>query len=319
VARLEGWDATLPRAGEAWLTLRFETAAAGPWAPAGFEVGWLQVQVAGGESTEPAPGDGALPLDDEGRLVHPLLGSAPALALWRAPTDNDRIGGMADRWAAWGLDRLEREIDSVDRGPGGATVRSHWVSAGGHRIEHSQVVRPLTGGGLAVDESVTIPAGLADLPRVGTVLELVPGLDRLEWFGTGPHETYPDRRRGGQVGRWRMSVDEAFVRYVRPQESGGRAGVRWLTLTDDRGRGLRLAFDRPLQVSATHFRAGDLASAGHDVELRPRAETIVHLDAAHRGLGTASCGPDTLPAYLVGPGTYRWSWWLQPLVGRRTR
>ena len=29
---------------------------------------------------------------------------------------------------------------------------------------------------------------------------------------------------------------------------------------------------------------------------------------AHRGLGTASCGPDTLPAYLVGPGTYRWSW-----------
>jgi beta-galactosidase len=61
-------------------------------------------------------------------------------------------------------------------------------------------------------------------------------------------------------------------------------------------------------VSATHLRGADLASATHDYQLEPRATTVVHLDVAHRGLGTASCGPDTLPAYLVGPGTYTWSW-----------
>jgi beta-galactosidase len=71
--------------------------------------------------------------------------------------------------------------------------------------------------------------------------------------------------------------------------------------------------DQPLQVSMSHFRAADLAAATHSVELVPRPTTIVHLDAAHRGLGTASCGPDTLPAYIVGPGTYRWQWYLQPL------
>ena len=54
--------------------------------------------------------------------------------------------------------------------------------------------------------------------------------------------------------------------------------------------------------------------ATHIGELRPQATTIVHLDAAHRGLGTASCGPDTLPRYLVGPGTYRWGWRLLPLA-----
>jgi beta-galactosidase len=68
-------------------------------------------------------------------------------------------------------------------------------------------------------------------------------------------------------------------------------------------------------VSALHYRAADLAAATHDVELTPRAETVVHLDAAHRGLGTASCGPDTLPEYLVGPGIYRWSWTLRPGLG----
>jgi beta-galactosidase len=72
-------------------------------------------------------------------------------------------------------------------------------------------------------------------------------------------------------------------------------------------------------VSATHFRAADLASATHDVELTPRPETVIHLDVAHRGLGTASCGPDTLPQYLVGPGTYNWSWTITPLGQRSDR
>ena len=40
-------------------------------------------------------------------------------------------------------------------------------------------------------------------------------------------------------------------------------------------------------------------------------QPVIHLDTAHRGLGTASCGPDTLPEYFVGPGTYRWSWTLR--------
>ena len=40
------------------------------------------------------------------------------------------------------------------------------------------------------------------------------------------------------------------------------------------------------------------------MELTPRAETVIYFDVAHRGLGTASCGPDTLPEYRLGPGRY---------------
>ena len=124
----------------------------------------------------------------------------------------------------------------------------------------------------------------------------------------------PDRRRSGLVGRWTTTVTDAATPYVRPQECGGRAGVRWLSLGDPYGSdGVLLVLDRPLQVSATHFRAEDLETATHDVDLVARAETIVHLDVAHRGLGTASCGPDTLDAYIVGPGTYHWSWTLLDL------
>ena len=97
------------------------------------------------------------------------------------------------------------------------------------------------------------------------------------------------------------------VDYIRPSENGGRADVRWLRVGD-----VRLTFDEPRQVSVSHFRAEDLAAAKHHTELVPRAETVVHIDAAHRGLGTASCGPDTLERYKVRPGMYRWAWTLEP-------
>ena len=48
------------------------------------------------------------------------------------------------------------------------------------------------------------------------------------------------------------------------------------------------------------------------MELQPRPEIFVHVDLAHRGLGTLSCGPDTLPGYRIGPGRYRFTWTLRP-------
>jgi beta-galactosidase len=306
---------------DAWLTTTWSTAVDLPWAPAGSEVCVLQIPLgsppatAAGVAANAADAAATAPVDTAGDVVHPLLAAPPALALWRAPTDNDRIGGMAASWAARGLERLERHLVSLERAGPSATVVTDVETGDGTVVRLERIVTALQGGGVRVEETAHVPEGLDDLPRVGTVLELRPGLERLEWFGTGPHETYPDRRRGGLVGRWQTSVTDAATPYVRPQETGGRAGVRWLAVTDDGGRGARIDLGTPLQVSVTHYRAADLAAAAHDIDLVARAETIVHLDAAHRGLGTASCGPDTLPAYLVGPGTYRWAWELRPVEG----
>jgi beta-galactosidase len=309
--QLPGWAPPgAESGGEAWLTVRVRTADELPWAPRDFEVCALQLSIGEGRArsaTPPAPGNGPVSLDAEGRLVHALLSAPPALSLWRAPTDNDRIGGMAARWAEWGVDRLERRLLSVDSDGTTTVVRSEYPTAVG-LITHETRYTSRDDGRVHAEESAVIPDAITDLARVGTVLETVAGLETVEWFGCGPIESYPDRKRAGLIGRWRSTVAQQYVPYIRPQENGGHADVRWLELFDDAGRTLRLELDRPGQVSATHFRAADLAAATHDVELAPRAETIVHLDAAHRGLGTASCGPDTLPEYLVSPGTYRWSW-----------
>ena len=319
--RIPGFSLPEEGPGERWLTLRFVTASESAWAPAGYEVGWAQVPLDDAGSTRhvaspAADWTGGVDVDDEGNLLHPAFAAPPALSVWRAPTDNDRGGGIADRWTEWGLAVLARRLDSIERAADAVTVRATWTTAAGIAIPHVQRLSRAGDGRVRVEETVEIPAVLEDLPRVGTVLELVPGHDDLEWFGRGPHETYPDRARGGRVGRWRSTVSAQQVPYVRPQESGGHADTRWLRLSGRTGV-VRVDLERPAQMSALHLRAADLDTTTHDVELRPRAETIVHLDAAHRGLGTASCGPDTLDPYVLRPGTYRWTWTL--MAGSATR
>ena len=118
----------------------------------------------------PPAGDGGtgpgVAVDDEGRIRHPLLAAAPSLALWRAPTDNDRIGGMAARWDAQGLDRLERRLLGIDRKADGIVVRTEVRTGKGHVVTHTQSFRGLPGGGVHVDEEAIVPAGL-DGPRPG--------------------------------------------------------------------------------------------------------------------------------------------------------
>ncbi|MFF8970814.1 glycoside hydrolase family 2 TIM barrel-domain containing protein [Streptomyces sp. NPDC014995] len=304
----------LPRdGGEAWLTLRVTTAEDLPWAPRGTPVCAPQLRLRAAEPAreEPAVAAARVEVDGDGLLVHPLLTAAPTLSLWRAPTDNDELGGMAVRWRAWGLDALVREPVSVRRDGVSVTVVARYTGATGV-VRHRQVFTPVEGG-LRVDEEARLPDEFDDVARVGSVFETVAGLDLLEWFGQGPWESYPDRSAGAPVGHHCVPVDALFTPYLRPQESGGRHGVRRFTLSAPDATGLAVTLDEPRQVCVTRYRAEDLTAADHHDELVPRPGCVVHLDAAHRGLGTASCGPDTFPSYLVAPGVHRWSWTLRVL------
>ncbi|MFZ0158539.1 MAG: glycoside hydrolase family 2 TIM barrel-domain containing protein, partial [Kineosporiaceae bacterium] len=308
----------LPAQGEVWLTLEVSTREDSAWAPAGAEVCFAQVRLRGESGTladragqagdEPSP-----ELDGEGLLIHPLLSAGPRLSLWRAPTDNDRIGGLAKRWQELGLHDLTRRLVDVERDGATAGVRSEYRGRAGVRLDHVQTLttcRRADGEpAVLVTEELELPEGLGDLPRVGSVMETIAGLDRSTWFGGGPGESYPDRAAAAQIGWHALDSDAWSTPYLRPQESGGRAGVRQLTLTGERAA-LTVRLDEPRQVGVSRYRAVDLDAATHPGELTARPGCVVHLDAAHRGVGTASCGPDTLEQYLIRPGRYRWSYLL---------
>ena len=165
---------------------------------------------------------------------------------------------------------------------------------------------------MLVDNEVQIPTGLPTLPRMGVLLSTPAGFETLDWLGRGPHESYWDRQAGAPVGRYQGTVSGQFVPYILPQEHGNLTDVRWLSVAQHGGPRLLVVARGLLEAGASHYTPADLYAAKHTHELRPRAETILTVDWHQRGLGTASCGPDTLPGYTLGAGGYRFAFWLRP-------
>ena len=293
--------------GERFVNFSLVRIASTPWALPMSEVGWSQIALA---STTLAPAKKAKELgdvvDEHGQIILPYGIVAPSVSLWRAPTDNDRIGHIAAKWERYGVREISRTDCVVRQTPTSIKVSNTWETSTGVSFKHTQVITPVVGG-FNVKETVTVPKAFDDLARVGTLFELDGSLNELVYFGTGAHETYPDRKIG-RIGRYVSTVAAQYIPYVRPQENGGHNAVRWFELVNTQGNGLRFAMGKPAQVSVTPNRDAELADATHDVEVNPCGNTVVHIDTAHRGVGTASCGPDTLDKYLIKTGVHTWEW-----------
>jgi beta-galactosidase len=293
--------------GERFINFSLVRIASTPWALPMSEVGWSQIAL---PSQGLAPAKKAKELgdvvDEHGQIILPYGIVAPSVSLWRAPTDNDRIGHIAAKWERYGVREISRTDCVVRQTPTSIKVSNTWETSTGVSFKHTQIITPVVGG-FNVKESVTVPKAFDDLARVGTLFELDGSLNELVYFGTGAHETYPDRKIG-RIGRYVSSVAAQYIPYVRPQENGGHTAVRWFELVNTQGNGLRFVMGKPAQVSVTPNRDADLADSTHDVEVVPCGNTVVHIDAAHRGVGTASCGPDTLDKYLIKTGVHTWEW-----------
>ena len=143
---------------------------------------------------------------------------------------------------------------------------------------------------------------LRQYTRLGLQASLSSTLENVEWLGRGPIENYPDRKDAAFVGRYQSTVTAMEEEYEKPQSMGERCDNRWLQLTNGSGHGIRIeAVDGEFLFSAQHYTDEDLWNTKYHHELPniKRQEVILHLDAAMRGLGNASCGPGPLREYEI--------------------
>jgi beta-galactosidase len=126
-----------------------------------------------------------------------------------------------------------------------------------------------------------------ELIRLGMQTTLNPKLKNFSWFGRGPHETYEDRKRGAVVGLYTGTAEELIHDYVYPQENGNRTDIRWVSVTDDEGKGFKILDygGTLLNFSAWPYTQEELEEAEHSHDL-PRHETITfNIDYKQRGVG----------------------------------
>jgi len=173
-----------------------------------------------------------------------LLRSPLTLNLWRAPLANE-----LDEWNS-------RTARSVNWREGfGSMISTEMYSTGIDKLTHQPLSfeteeknnevhviiqdLDLTGrrgsGGLrnnyefiiAGDGKMTLrhrmkPEGILPLwfPRVGITMTIDKSLNRVEWYGRGPQENYPDRKSGYRIGIYQSSVHDMYEPYLIPQDLG---------------------------------------------------------------------------------------------------
>jgi len=152
---------------------------------------------------------------------------------------------------------------------------------------------------------------LPELPKVGIMAEIPSYYNEISWFGLGPGESYSDRNAGVFLGRYKLGIADFEVPYVVPQENGNRSGVRDFTLlSSDSAKGnITIRADKPVNFSVSRYSQENMWNACHTYELidlskGPNGKYFLSIDICQRGVGTATCGPDTREEYRIRSGLF---------------
>ena len=342
-------EAVLPDLGEGdgrYVRFIFEASADTPWRKRGEPVGFEQIRLSAPRTrlrAMPAAdpdglkleeqrghilvsGDGfaysisrATGLPDAVRLAgRPLVTAPVRWNLWRAPNDND--APFRRSWESLRLFDLEPRVYALSaaRGKEGTVIRG---SAALGSECHQPVMRldyRLTIGGhgeLDLDVRAHVTENRPPLPRFGLLLTLPGDMDRADYCGYGPVESYADKREAAWYGAFSERADEYRERHIRPQEAGAHTGCTRLEVTGANS-GFRVSGDAPFDFRLTHYDLAKETAAAHRDELKPEEATFLFLDWAQAGIGTASCGPRPAPEYQLTQRDIRWHIRLEPLSGK---
>jgi beta-galactosidase len=264
-----------------------------------------------------------------------LIQRGPRPNFWRAPTDNDYGGRWQERLGIWKDAGAAIDVEMVDAhrlAPYAVGVEVKGVLSLDEGARYDRYYTILGNGDVIVEAFLSAAGGEHPrMPRFGMRMELPRELDHIMWFGRGPHESHWDRKAGTPVMTYEGLVSDQYHPYVRPQESGNKTDVRWMTFRPESGgvglmviagggEGETMGEYPYLSMGALHYTQEDLDDGPqkgqrHSGQLTPRDLVAVNVDLRQMGVGgITSWGPTALPKYSLPYEDYRYSFILRPMA-----
>jgi beta-galactosidase len=275
---------TLRYDGEVVLNIAASLKEPKPWAPKGFVVAREQfvlqpyvfpdVSVKGEVSANGITIDGntltSWIVDGKEVLQAPL-----EPYFWKPENDNQHAAHFAERTAMW------KEVRDV-------TVK--YTVINDHSIRVDIDYQPSSN-----DRPV--------MPKFGMRMRLPADYTKIRYYGRGPWENYPDRKRSAFLGAYEMPLSDYETEYIHPQDNGNRCDIRWFEIaTQTSALGPRLCITglQPLCIRAWDYGEEDLEGARHPNEI-PRGRFVnLNIDLNVHGVGGADTwGKRTLPQYTI--------------------
>ncbi|MDO5338222.1 MAG: glycoside hydrolase family 2 TIM barrel-domain containing protein [Eubacteriales bacterium] len=241
-----------------------------------------------------------------------MIEAIPKPNFWRAPTDNDCGNHMAARYGQWKLASLY----ASHQNPKDAKANMQLCNPKVERLEDCVKVRytyylptsptaecelsyQVYGDGSVRTSLVYEPVKeLHDMPEYSVMFKLNADYQFMEWYGLGPDDCYSDRKRGGRLGIHKKTVKENVAHYLVPQESGNHTDIRWLKVTDHKGRGMLFSGDG-VEACVSPYTPHELENAMHPYELPEIHYTVVRIGRQMGIAGDDSWGSRTHEEYLL--------------------
>lgn len=251
-----------------------------------FDVNGKRVTVKG-DNLEVVVDDGKIvsyKIDGKELLKAPLMPN-----YFRALTDNDiDFLNFTPQWAkfhpfyAWQRATHHTSADKTEVIKNENAVEIHIAFSTAGLKKSVATYRVYPDGRLYVFHSAVPTKGML---RFGYQMTMDKSMEYITWYGRGPKPTYIDRKLGSKIDLYKSSVTDFEYRYMRPQESSNRCDVRYFTLTDKNGFGIRVDayYDNPINFSAYHYTTDGLEKATHINDIPYEDITTVNID--HRQLG----------------------------------
>ena len=252
-----------------------------------------------------------------------MFRKAMSLNVFRLPTDND--GSKKSSWDGMGLPTLSSTAKgtgtTVAKASDGKTVTVSMKSTygtGSNTFDVSLDFIVCADGTIMTNSFIRPKNTGAIIPKLGFRLELLKEMEQLCWFGRGPWDSYRDRKEACLPAIYNSTVTDQYEEYILPQEHGTKQEVRWMSVTNTDGLGLLFVAPDQMAASAVHFRPEDNYTnkdtrKKHTYEFVSCTPTVVNLDAATRGLGNNSCGPDVMDKYELKAANTAFRFFIIPL------
>lgn len=246
-----------------------------------------------------------------------VLEELPVLNFWRAPTDNDFGANDQVHLGIWRTAGANVSYHYKGIEENGEAITVHYLcELNGIKASVMLNYTINKDGSLTIETSFKSAenANLSGLMRFGMIMSLANSFGNFCYYGRGPWENYIDRQTSAFMGIYRNSVDKEAYSYIRPQETGTKTDVRWLTLTNSEGKGIYISGLQPLSVSATKNYPGDLdpgltKKQQHSSDVLPRNRTILCVDLIQRGVaGLNTWGARPFDEYRLLEDNYKYAY-----------
>ena len=197
---------------------------------------------------------------------------------WRGPTDNDYGNGQPKREQIWKQSSKNFDVSDatvkmdgknaimtinyllpagnlyiVDYTiyPSGAVhVAAHFTSTEMNEAETEVSEATRTATFTPGRDAARKEASKLTVPRIGVRFRMPATMNQVEYFGRGPEENYWDRKAGTLVGLYKSTAENLYFPYVRPQENGHHTDTRWVSVSSNKGKGLKIVADELIEFNA---------------------------------------------------------------------